>query len=104
MTSQNKFSAANRIRRNITNHLATGLSVLSTIVVVTPLVAIFLYLLFKGASSLNLAFFTQIPKPVGENGGGMANAIVGSGILLAIGSVLGVPVGIAAGIFLAEFG
>jgi len=104
MTSQNKFSAANRIRRTVANHVATGLSVLSTILVVTPLVAIFAYLLFKGASSLNLAFFTQIPKPVGENGGGMANAIVGSGILLAIGSVLGVPVGIAAGIFLAEFG
>src|SRR6202000_1800728 len=47
---------------------------------------------------------SQSPKRVGENGGGMANAIVGSGILLAIGSVLGVPVGIAAGIFLAEFG
>jgi phosphate transport system permease protein len=104
MTNQNKFSAANRIRRTVANHVATGLSVLSTILVVTPLVAIFAYLLFKGASSLNLAFFTQIPKPVGENGGGMANAIVGSGILLAIGSVLGVPVGIAAGIFLAEFG
>jgi phosphate transport system permease protein len=104
MTSQTKFSAANRIRRTAVNHLASGLAVLSTVMVVAPLVAIFIYLLFKGASSLNLAFFTQVPKPVGETGGGMANAIVGSGILLAIGSVLGVPIGIAAGIFLAEFG
>ena len=72
--------------------------------VITPLVAIFGYLVYKGASSLNLAFFTQIPKPVGEVGGGMANAILGSGILLGMASALGVPVGIGGGIFLAEFG
>ena len=90
--------------RTATNHLATGLSVFATLLVVAPLVAIFCYLLYKGASSLNFAFFSQIPKPVGEVGGGMANAIFGSGLLLAIGSLLGVPVGIASGIFLAEFG
>jgi len=104
MASQYKTSAANRIWRTTANHLASGLAILSTILVIAPLVAIFIYLLYKGASSLNLAFFTQIPKPVGENGGGMANAIVGSGILLIISSLLGVPIGIAAGIFLAEFG
>lgn len=104
MTSLSKPSAAHRLRRIVTNHMATGLAVLSTVLVVAPLVAIFIYLLYKGASSLNLAFFTQVPKPVGEAGGGMANAIFGSGLLLAIGSVLGVPVGIAAGIFLAEYG
>ena len=60
--------------------------------------------MYKGASSLNLAFFTNVPKPVGETGGGMANAIVGSAVLLGIGSAIGVPIGIAAGIFLAEFG
>jgi phosphate transport system permease protein len=65
--------------------------------------AIFGYLLFKGASSLNWAFFTQIPKPIGETGGGMANAIVGSGVILSIASAIGIPVGIAAGIYLAEF-
>ena len=54
----------------------------ATILVIAPLIAIFGYLLYKGASSLNLAFFTQIPKPVGETGGGMANSILGSGILL----------------------
>ena len=90
--------------RTVTNHLFTGLAVVSTLLVVAPLVAIFCYLLYKGASSLNFAFFTQIPKPVGEAGGGMANAIFGSGLLLAVGSLLGVPVGIASGIFLAEFG
>ena len=81
-----------------------GLAVLSTIVVIAPLVAILTYLLYKGASSLNLAFFTHIPAPVGEPGGGMANAIAGSGIVLALASLMGIPVGIAAGVYLAEFG
>lgn len=90
--------------RIFANHAATGLALISTLLVVAPLIAIFIYLLYKGASSINLAFFTQIPKPVGEAGGGMANAIVGSGILLALGSLLGVPIGIGAGIYLAEFG
>jgi phosphate transport system permease protein len=95
---------ATAMRRTLTNHLATAAAIGSTILVVTPLVAIFIYLLYKGASSLNLAFFTQIPKPVGESGGGMANSIVGSGVLLSLASLIGVPVGIAAGIYVAEFG
>jgi phosphate transport system permease protein len=99
-----RASAGNMRTRALANHLFTGLAVLATALVVLPLVAIFCYLLYKGASSLNLAFFTQIPKPVGEVGGGMANAIVGSGIILAVGSLVGVPIGIAAGVFLAEFG
>jgi phosphate transport system permease protein len=90
--------------RTVVDHLATGLAVLATLLVVTPLVAIFGYLIFKGASSLNLAFFTHIPKPVGEEGGGMANAIVGSAVLLGIASALGIPIGIGGGIYLAEFG
>src|SRR5271163_935158 len=104
MTSQYKTSKGNRMWRAASNHLATGLAILSTILVITPLVVIFIYLLYKGASSLNFAFFTKIPRPVGETGGGMANAIVGSALLLLVGSALGVPIGIAAGIFLAEFG
>lgn len=90
--------------RALTDGLATALAILATVVVVAPLVSIFIYLVYKGASSLNLDFFTKIPKPVGEVGGGMANAILGSGILLAVGSCLGIPVGIAGGVFLAEFG
>jgi phosphate transport system permease protein len=96
--------ASNRILRVLMDHLATAAAIGSTIVVMAPLIAIFGYLLFKGASSLNVAFFTQIPRPVGETGGGMANSIVGSGVLLAIASLLGVPVGIAGGIYIAEFG
>jgi phosphate transport system permease protein len=99
-----RAGASNRFLRVLVNHLATAAAIGSTILVMAPLIAIFAYLLFKGASSLNLAFFTQIPKPVGEEGGGMANSILGSGILLAIASLMGVPIGIAGGIYIAEFG
>jgi phosphate transport system permease protein len=74
------------------------------VLVIVPLVAIMVYLIYKGASSLNLAFFTHIPAPVGEPGGGMANAMLGSGIILALASSMGIPVGIAAGVYLAEYG
>jgi len=90
--------------RTVTDGIVTALAILATVIVVAPLVAIFAYLLYMGASSLNLDFFTEVPKPVGEPGGGMANAILGSGILLAVASVIGVPIGIGGGIFLAEFG
>jgi len=90
--------------RTLVDGAATTLSVLATLLVVAPLVAIFGYLLYKGASSVNLAFFTKIPAPEGEPGGGMANAILGSGILLALASAIGVPIGIGGGIYLAEFG
>ena len=90
--------------RGLADGTVTALAILATVLVITQLVAIFGYLVYKGESSLNLAFFTQIPKPVGEVGGGMANAILGSGILLGMASALGVPVGIGGGIFLAEFG
>jgi phosphate transport system permease protein len=94
----------NTARRYMVNHLITGLAVLSTVVVIVPLVAILVYLVYMGASSLNLDFFTKIPAPVGETGGGMANAMLGSGIVLALASLMGIPVGIAAGVYLAEFG
>ena len=82
----------------------TGLAILATLLVIAPLLAIFGYLIYKGAASVNLDFFTKIPKPVGEEGGGMANAIVGSAVLLALGTIIGVPIGIGGGIYLAEFG
>lgn len=77
---------------------------LAVVLVLAPLMAIFGYLLYRGFGALNLAFLTQVPKPVGETGGGMANAIVGSGLILLIASGLGVPVGVGAGIYLAEYG
>ena len=102
--AQTRRMRINRAYRMTVNHLVSGLAMLATLLVLAPLVAILIYLLYKGASSLNLAFFTQIPKPVGENGGGMANSIVGSGVILCLASLLGIPVGIAAGVYLAEFG
>jgi phosphate transport system permease protein len=104
MNFRTKRMRINSARRYATNHLITALSLISTVVVIVPLVAILIYLLYKGASSLNVAFFTKIPAPVGEEGGGMANAILGSGIVLALASAMGIPVGIAAGVYLAEFG
>ena len=64
-------------RRRITDHAMTGVAVLTVVLVLAPLVAIFGYLLYRGLGSINWAFLTQTPKPVGEAGGGMANAIMG---------------------------
>jgi phosphate transport system permease protein len=72
--------------------------------VVCVLFLILGYLIINGGHSLNLNFFTQLPKPVGETGGGMANAIVGSLKLLLLAALMGLPVGLLAGIYLAEFG
>jgi phosphate transport system permease protein len=91
-------------RRRTTDHAMTGVAVLTVVLVLAPLIAIFGYLLYRGIGSINWAFLTQTPKPVGEPGGGMANAMVGSVFILGIASVIGVPFGIGAGIYLAEFG
>jgi phosphate transport system permease protein len=104
MNFNSKRMRLNSGRRYLVNHLVSGLALLSTVLVIVPLLAILAYLVYKGASSLNLAFFTHIPAPIGESGGGMANAILGSGIVLALASLMGIPVGIAAGVYLAEFG
>lgn len=92
------------MRRRLTDHVMTGAAMLTVVLVLAPLVAIFGYLVYRGVGSLNWAFLTQTPKPVGEAGGGMANAIVGSVLILGIASVVGVPFGVGAGIYLAEFG
>ncbi len=91
-------------RRRALDLAVTGISILSTAIVLVPLVAILGYLIYKGASSLNFAFFTRTPAPVGQAGGGMANAIVGSGVVLGIASLFGIPLGIGAGVYLAEYG
>ncbi len=92
------------IWRKSKNVIMTSLSILSGVVVILPLILIFYYALAQGISALNLDFFTKMPKPVGEPGGGMANALVGTAILIGLGSVVGLPVGIFAGIYLAEYG
>ena len=92
------------LRRRVTDKAMTAAAISTVIVVLAPLVAIFTYLVYKGVGSINWAFLTQTPKPVGEVGGGMANAIVGSLFILSIASIIGVPIGVGAGIYLAEFG
>jgi len=90
--------------RRLKDHAATAFAIITVLLVLAPLIAIFSYLVIKGIGSINLAFLTQTPKPPGEVGGGMANAIAGSVLILGIASLVGVPLGIGAGIYLAEYG
>jgi phosphate transport system permease protein len=89
-------------RRGGISGVMVTLTCVAAALAVVPLLAILLYLLKEGAGSLSIAFFTHMPKPVGEAGGGMANAIIGTLILIGIASCIGLPVGIGAGLYLAE--
>jgi phosphate transport system permease protein len=90
--------------RKTKNVLVSAATFLSAVAVVAPLALVFFHLVVNGASSVNWAFFTQLPKPVGVIGGGMVNAIVGSLELLALASAIGVPIGVLGGVYLAEYG
>ncbi len=90
--------------RKAKNHLMTLLMLAATIAVLVPLGLIFFHILKMGLSSLSLDFFTQIPKPTGETGGGMANGMFGSLIMIGGASLIGLPVGIFGAIYLAEYG
>jgi len=90
--------------RKAVNYVMLTSSGLCALVAVSVLFFILGYLLWYGWRSFSWSFFTQLPKPVGEPGGGMANAIVGSGKLLGLAAVIGIPVGFMGGIYLAEFG
>jgi phosphate transport system permease protein len=89
--------------RKIKSALVSVLCFLAAIFVISPLGLVFYHLVRSGIGSVNWDFFTQLPKPVGESGGGMANAIVGSGELLGIAALIGVPVGALGGVYLAEY-
>jgi phosphate transport system permease protein len=89
-------------RRRVVNAVMLSLTWVAAIVATLPLLFILFYLLQKGVSSLNWAFFTQLPRPSSVSGGGMANAIVGTLVVVTGASAVGVPVGIGAGIYLAE--
>jgi phosphate transport system permease protein len=88
--------------RRVVNVVMSWLAAAAAGLVVLPLLLIFAFLLWQGASAVNVDFFTHLPKPVGEVGGGMANAIVGTLILLILASMLGLPIGILGGLYLAE--
>lgn len=90
--------------RKFKNAFMQSLTCLCAVLVVAPLGLIFYEVLKSGIGSVNWAFFTQLPKPVGEAGGGMANAIVGTFELLGLAVLLGIPLGVLGGIFLAEYG
>jgi phosphate transport system permease protein len=92
------------IWRKTKNAGMTGVMAVFTLAVLIPLAMIFVHIVRMGASSINLDFFTQIPRPTGETGGGMANGMAGSAILIALASVLGIPVGIFGAIYLSEYG
>jgi phosphate transport system permease protein len=89
-------------RRRVTNHVMVALTYLAAIIATIPLLLILAQLVKRGGSSLNWDFFTKMPMPPGETGGGMANAIVGTGMLVLIASIIGLPIGIGAGLYLAE--
>jgi len=97
-----RLRAGGLARRHGVSVVMVTLTCLAAAIAVVPLIAILIYLLRQGAGALSLDFFTKMPKPVGEPGGGMANAIVGTLILIGIASVVGLPVGIGAGLYLAE--
>jgi phosphate transport system permease protein len=92
------------LRRKTVNVVMLTVTGLCTLFAAGTLVYILGYLFVHGATSLTWAFFTKLPTPVGESGGGMANAIVGSGKLLLLASLFGIPIGFLGGVYLAEFG
>jgi phosphate transport system permease protein len=96
--------ADNHTWRKIKSALASTIAFVSAILVIAPLCLVFFHLLVNGAGSVNWDFFTKLPAPVGAVGGGMANAIVGTLELLALAGVIGIPIGILGGVYLAEYG
>jgi len=90
--------------RKLKSTSVTAVLVVCALAVIAPLFLIIYFLVVRGFGSIDWNFFTQLPKPTGEAGGGMANAILGTLILLAMASVVGVPLGVLGGIYLAEYG
>ena len=106
MNSTNIYSINKNLyfRRCLMNNLALCATAACALLTIGVLLFILGYIAYHGITSLNWAFFTELPKPVGETGGGIANAIVGTFKLLALASIVGIPVGFMGGIYLSEFG
>jgi phosphate transport system permease protein len=92
-----------RVLRRLVSNAMVGLMILAVVVAMLPLFFILLDLVVKGAGSLSIDFFTRMPAPAGESGGGVAHAIVGTLIIVGTASLIGLPIGIAAGIYCAEY-
>jgi phosphate transport system permease protein len=97
MTSRNQ-------RRRIVNNVMLTLTGVCAFLTVSTLFVILGYLIYNGAASVNMDFFTKLPLPSGQDGGGMANAIVGSAEIIFLASLIGLPIGFLAGVYLSEFG
>jgi phosphate transport system permease protein len=93
-----------RLYRKIKNQLFFLVILLSAVAVLTPLFMVLKYVTVEGWSSLNLSFFTELPKPVGEVGGGMMHAIIGTIYIVLLGALIAVPIGVTCGVYLSEFG
>ena len=107
--SQRQRAFAERTRRGLRrrrwmNSVMVAVLAISAVIATLPLIFILAHLVREGAAALSLDFFTQMPRPVGEAGGGLANAIVGTLVLIGIAAAIGLPVGIGAGLYLAEYG
>ena len=92
----------NRWRR-FSSNLIVALCGAAVVLALIPLALILFYVVTQGITSLNLAFFTQMPRPVGEAGGGMGNAIIGSLMVTGLGALLAIPIGVISGIYAAEY-
>jgi phosphate transport system permease protein len=97
------FPAQHHHWRKIKNSSMQVITCACALLVIAPLTLLFYHLIKSGIGAVNWAFFTQLPKPVGEAGGGMANAIVGTFELIGLAALLGIPVGVGGGIFLSEY-
>jgi phosphate transport system permease protein len=98
------MTAPNHSWRQFKDKLMQVITLACAILVIAPLILVFYHLVKEGFSSINLDFFTQLPKALGENGGGMANAIVGTFILIGEAALVGVPIGVLGGVYLSEYG
>jgi phosphate transport system permease protein len=98
------MDAANHRLRKYENGLMQAITSACALLVIAPLLFVFYHLVKSGIGSVNWDFFTKLPKPVGELGGGMANSILGTVTLLCIASLIGVPIGVFGGVFLSEYG
>ena len=90
-------------RRKVASSLFVGFCALSVLIALVPLGFVLFYVLNEGIQALNVDFFIQMPKPVGETGGGMANSIVGTLIVAGLGSMLAIPIGVMSGVYMSEY-
>ena len=96
------FARRYRVRKAI-SAIMTALCAVAVVLALVPLAFVLFFVFRQGLPALNVAFFTQMPRPVGETGGGMANAIVGTGILIGLAALIAVPTGITCGVYITEF-